>query len=139
MKFAIGIPNCREGMFYRPQIAGPEQIEELTRLAERLGYDAIWAADFMTPVAEMGFPESAKPHWYELMVSLSYLAAVTERIKLGAGGRGCCPIETRWYWRNRPRPSITSVAAASFWGWGLAPFAPRWRPSARVVSVIAAR
>ena len=85
MKFAIGIPNCREGVFYRPQISNVAQLIELTQLAERLGYDAIWGADFMAPVAQMSLPENAKPDWYELMVSLSYLAAVTERIKLGAG------------------------------------------------------
>ena len=85
MKFAIGIPNCREGVFYRPQIANAAQIVELTQLAERVGYETVWGADFMAPVPQMGFPESAKPDWYELMVSLSYLAGVTEQIKLGAG------------------------------------------------------
>ena len=68
MKFAIGLPNCREGVFYRPQISTVEKLVELTQLAERLGYDAIWGADFMAPVAQMGSPETAKPDWYELMV-----------------------------------------------------------------------
>lgn len=85
MKFGIGIPNCREGVFYPTQFANPQQIVELTQLAERLGYDSVWGADFIAPVPEMAFPPGKRPDWYELMVSLAYLAGVTSTIKLGAG------------------------------------------------------
>ncbi|MBS37243.1 MAG: hypothetical protein CMO26_15120 [Thiotrichales bacterium] len=85
MKFGIGIPNAREGVFYPPGFCDSSQLAELTRLAESLGYDSIWATDFMSPVPEIRIPGGAKPAWYELMVTLSYLAGVTKRIKLGAG------------------------------------------------------
>jgi len=85
MKFGIGIPNAREGVFYPPGFCNARQLVELTQLAESLGYDSIWATDFMSPVAEIGIPAGRNPAWYELMVTLSYLAGVTERIKLGAG------------------------------------------------------
>jgi probable F420-dependent oxidoreductase len=85
MKFGIGIPNAREGVFYPPGFCNASQLVELTLLAESLGFDSIWATDFMSPVPEIGIPAGRNPAWYELMVTLSYLAGVTERIKLGAG------------------------------------------------------
>lgn len=85
MKFGIGIPNAREGVFYPPGFCNAAQLVELTQLAESLGYDSIWATDFMAPMPEIGIPAGQKPHWYELMVTLSYLAGVTRRIRLGAG------------------------------------------------------
>ena len=85
MKFGIGIPNAREGVFYPPKFCNSAQLVELTQLAESLGYDSIWATDFMSPVPEIGIPAGQRPNWYELMVTLSYLAGVTERIRLCAG------------------------------------------------------
>lgn len=85
MKFGIGIPNAREGVFYPSHFCNTSQLVELTQLAESLGYDSIWATDFMSPVPEIGIPTGEKPQWYELMVTLSYLAGVTRHIRLGAG------------------------------------------------------
>ena len=85
MKFGIGIPNAREGVFYPPKFCNSSQLVELTQLAESLGYDSIWATDFMSPVPEIGIPPGQKPQWYELIVTLSYLAGVTQHIRLGAG------------------------------------------------------
>ncbi len=85
MEFGIGIPTCREGVFYPMPFAGPQDIVKLTRLAERLGFFSAWGTDFINPVPPMGFPEGAKPNWYEIIVTLSYLAAATERIKLASG------------------------------------------------------
>ena len=85
MRFGIGIPNCREGIFYPIPFAGTQEIVKLTQLAERLGYDSVWATDFMNPVPTMGFPETQQPSWYEVLITLAYLAGVTQRIKLAAG------------------------------------------------------
>ena len=85
MRFGLGIPTCREGVFYPIPFAGPKEIIELTKLAERLGFHSVWGTDYMTQVDKMGFPEGAKPNWYELIVTLSYLAAATEKIKLATG------------------------------------------------------
>ncbi len=65
--------------------AGPKEIVEVTQLAEQLGYDAVWGTDFIAPTPFRKMPEGEHPNWYELMASLSYLAAVTKRIKLGTG------------------------------------------------------
>jgi len=85
MKFGIGIPNCREGIFYPIPIADPQEIIKLTQLAERLGYDSVWGTDFITPIPRMGIPDTPQPNWYELLITLAYLAAATQRIQLGAG------------------------------------------------------
>ncbi len=85
MRFGIGIPNCREGIFYPMPFAGIQDIVKLTQLAERLGYDSVWATDFINPVPKMGLPDSPKPNWYEPLISLAYLAAATQKIKLAAG------------------------------------------------------
>lgn len=85
MKFGVGIPNCREGMFYPMSFVQPQDIVKLVQLAERLGFDSVWGTDFINPSPTMKFPEMAKPNWYELMISLSYLAAATKTIKLAAG------------------------------------------------------
>ena len=85
LEFDVLIPNCREGMFVPTPYAGPEDIVRATRLAEELGYDAVWAADFLSRTPDFPSHEGDPPNWYEPIVSLSYAAAVTSRIKLGTG------------------------------------------------------
>ena len=84
-RFDIEIPNCREGVFVPPGFATPEQIIECVQAAERLGYHAVWATDFMSASPSSGVPSDESPAWYEPIVTLSYAAAVTSRIKLGTG------------------------------------------------------
>ena len=85
MKFGLGIPNCREGKVYPENFANPKEIMRLTQLAEQLGFYSAWATDYIAPVPAMEFPKNVKPNWYELIVTLSYLAAVTDKIKLASG------------------------------------------------------
>jgi len=85
VKFGVGIPTCREGMFYPVPFAGTQDIVKLTQLADQLGYDSVWGTDFINPVSQMKLPDSAKPNWYELLITLAYLAAATKQIKLAAG------------------------------------------------------
>lgn len=73
------------GIFYPIPFAGANEIVKLTKLAEEIGFDSVWATDFMAPVPGMGIPESDKPTWLEIMITLAYLAGETERILLGAG------------------------------------------------------
>lgn len=85
MQIDVEIPTCREGVMVPTPFAGPKEIVEVTLLAEELGYNAIWGTDFIAPTPFRKLPAGENPNWYELMTSLSYLAAVTRRIKLGAG------------------------------------------------------
>lgn len=86
MKFDVEIPTCREGVFVPLGFAGPAEIVRTVEEAERLGYDAVWATDFLTPTPEYQIPDQSNaPNWYEPMISLAYCAARTKRIKLGTG------------------------------------------------------
>ena len=85
VRFDIEIPTCREGVFVPCGFAAPDEIIECVRLAERLGYEAVWATDFLTPTPESGVRAAERPSWYEPMITLAYAAAETDRIKLGTG------------------------------------------------------
>ena len=85
LQFDVLIPNCREGMFAPAPYAGPEEIVQSAKLAEKQGYDAIWAADFLSRTPDHPSSDGGPPSWYEPLISLSYAAAVTSRIKLGTG------------------------------------------------------
>ena len=54
LRFDIEIPTCREGVFVPCGFAEPDDVIECVKLAERLGYDAVWATDFLTPTPESG-------------------------------------------------------------------------------------
>ena len=85
MKFGIGIPTCRQGIRYPLPFAGPNEIVEVTKLAEHLGFDSVWASDLMTPTPSMRIPDGeGHPNWYESLTTMSYLSGVTKSIELGA-------------------------------------------------------
>lgn len=86
MKFGVGIPTCRQGFDVPPGFCGAEEIPEVAKFAERVGVDFIWGSDFATPVPAMKQKHGAENlNWYEIVVSLSYCAAVTRRVGLGFG------------------------------------------------------
>ena len=85
MKIDTEFPNAREGVFVPPGFATPDQIVEVVQFAEDLGYNALWATDFITPTPMYGIPPGEKPDWYEPLISIAYCAAFTKKIKLGTG------------------------------------------------------
>lgn len=85
MKFGVEIPTCREGVFVPTPFAGPNEIIQLIKLAEQLGYYAVWGTDFWNPQGRVPKGLDSPPNWYEVMISLAYAAAVTDKIKLGTG------------------------------------------------------
>ncbi|MEE9248068.1 MAG: LLM class flavin-dependent oxidoreductase [Dehalococcoidia bacterium] len=85
MKFDICLPNGMEGFLVPAPFAGPKQITRFAQEAERLGYYAIWGFDFINPTERLGIPDSETPNWYELMTTLAYVSAVTDRLRLVAG------------------------------------------------------
>jgi len=91
MSLPVGVtlPN------YGP-LAGAEALSGLARHAERLGFDSVWVADHLVVPCDVEsiypFDRRAQPaparlaglvEFYEPLTTLAYVAAVTERIRLG--------------------------------------------------------
>jgi probable F420-dependent oxidoreductase len=74
-------------------LAGREAITTLARRADALGYDSIWVTDRMViPVAATtaypysatgAFPLGPDEPWLEALTAVTYLATITERIRVG--------------------------------------------------------
>ena len=85
MKFGVGINTCREVLSYPSGFSGPKEMVETAQLAEKLGFYSIWGDEHITPTKAMFEKDPQPPNFYELFVSLAYVAAATSKIKLGAG------------------------------------------------------
>lgn len=73
MKYGISLPN-----FGRD--ADKENIVSFALAAEQLGFDSIWVSDHIViPFSHEGFGDT----FYEPIVTLSYLASITNRVRLG--------------------------------------------------------
>jgi probable F420-dependent oxidoreductase len=74
MHFGVGIPHFR-------RLASVEAITTVAQRAEALGFDSVWVSDHIV------VPDSAIPRFgeifYEPFATLAYVAAKTERVKLG--------------------------------------------------------
>ncbi|HEV8309978.1 MAG TPA: LLM class F420-dependent oxidoreductase [Methylomirabilota bacterium] len=77
----------------RGLLAGRDAITTLARRAEALGYDSIWVTDRMVipvqsrsayPYSPTGaFPLGPDEPWLEALTAVTYLATITERIRVG--------------------------------------------------------
>ena len=85
MELGIALPTSG-------RLASPANIVRIAQEAERLGYAAVWTYErLLRPMAELpsqtGGPPERIPKTYRLVYepleTLSYVAAVTERIRLG--------------------------------------------------------
>ncbi len=87
MKFGVVVPNSYEGVYGNVPFAEPREIVKFAQIAESLGYDSIWGIDLIVPSQSrrVDQAEEKPPMWYELLISLAYMAAVTNHIKLAAG------------------------------------------------------
>lgn len=114
----------------------PRRLGEIARTAERVGFSSLWVMDHMIQVPQVG------REWEDILESyttLGWLAAVTERVRLGAlvtavtfrnvahlakivatldvlsGGRAMCGLGAAWYAREHDA-----------YGWGLPATADRF-------------
>ncbi len=85
MKFGIGIPTCREGRDYPSNFGGPTEMAELSQIAEKLGIDYVWGDDHITPGEALLKKDVKPPSFFEVILSMSYVAAATKKIRLGIG------------------------------------------------------
>ncbi len=84
MRFSVSLPTSYEGLGYPVGLAGDgSAFVRLARTAEMLGYDGVWGNDHLvTPRFLRGSPDGP-PRFFEVIVVLAYVAAATERIRLG--------------------------------------------------------
>jgi probable F420-dependent oxidoreductase len=85
VRFGFPIPNCREGRDNLTGFVGAEEIVRLSQECERLGYDTVWANDFINPPRASIERFDPPPSWYEVFTSLCAVAVKTEKITLGVG------------------------------------------------------
>ena len=85
LRFGVHIPTCIEGMMYPVPFAKPEDILPTAQLAERVGFDSVWGNDHMTTqrYVQREWPEP--PNFYEPLITFTWVAARTERIRLATG------------------------------------------------------
>jgi probable F420-dependent oxidoreductase len=82
MRFGLGVPTGTEGMMYPVPYADADQAVELAREAERLGFESVWGNDHVSTQRYVRQAFEEPPRFYDPFSYLSYVAAVTDRIRL---------------------------------------------------------
>src|SRR5262249_31287001 len=85
LRFGVHIPTCIEGMMYPVPFAKPEDILPTAQLPERVGSDSVWGTDHMPTQRYVQREWPAPPNFYEPLVTFTWVAARTERIRLATG------------------------------------------------------
>ncbi len=84
MKFSVALPTAYEGLGYPIGFArGRSIFTRLARAAESLGYDGLWANDHLSTPRFLRGAVEGPPSFFEPLITLAHVAAVTERIRLG--------------------------------------------------------
>lgn len=85
MIVSSGLPTCMEGMMYPVPFASAEDIVDIAKHAEALGYHSVWGNDHMTTqrYVREDFPQP--PNFYEPLITYAYLAAETTELRFGTG------------------------------------------------------
>lgn len=85
MRFSVGLPTCMEGMMYPVPFASPAQIVEIAGHAEKLGYHSVWGNDHMTTQHYVRSEFPTAPNFWEILVTLTYIAAKTTTLRIATG------------------------------------------------------
>ena len=83
MRFGLGVPTATEGMMYAVPYADIDQAVELARAAERLGFESVWGNDHVATQKYVRADFDQPPRYYDPFAYFSYVAAVTQRVRLG--------------------------------------------------------
>lgn len=83
MRFSVHVPTGAEGLAYPAPFATADDLVRIAVEAERLGFDGVWGNDHLTTqrYVKENWPEP--PNYYDILISLSFIAAATERIEIG--------------------------------------------------------
>lgn len=82
VRFGVGVPTGAEGLMYPVPFAEPEEAVGISVLAERLGYDSVWANDHVSTPAYVRAAFADPPRFFEPYTYLAYVAASTTSIGL---------------------------------------------------------
>lgn len=82
MRFSAGIPTCKEGLNFPAPFAAPQEVITIIQKAEELGFHSVWGNDHITAPKYVRDAFDAPPNFYEPLITLTYAAAKTSRIKL---------------------------------------------------------
>jgi probable F420-dependent oxidoreductase len=82
LKFSTGLPNGREGRQHPVGSVKPEWLITIAKLAEELGYHALWPNEFFSTEARVRARYADPPTLFDPIVTLAQVAAHTKRIRL---------------------------------------------------------
>ena len=85
MIVSAGLPTCMEGMMYPIPFASAEDIVDIAKHAEALGYHSVWGNDHMTTQRYVREEFDRPPNFYEPLITYAYLAAETTTLRFGTG------------------------------------------------------
>jgi probable F420-dependent oxidoreductase len=85
MKFSVALPTGMEGLMYPVPFTTPETLATIAQTAEELGFDSVWANDHVTTQEYVAKEWGTPPNYFCPVMSLSFIAAKTETIKLATG------------------------------------------------------
>lgn len=83
MRFGVQLPTGQEGLINPVPFVRPADFERLARLARDLGYDSLWGNDHLTTQHYVREKWKAAPNYYEVLTTLSVVAASTGSMRLG--------------------------------------------------------
>ena len=85
MIVSAGLPTCMEGMMYPVPFATVDQVVEIAKHAEALGYDSVWGNDHMTTQRYVREEFPQPPNFWEPLILYAYIAAETKTLRMGTG------------------------------------------------------
>jgi probable F420-dependent oxidoreductase len=82
MRYGLGVPTGTEGLMYAVPYADIDQAVDLAVRAEKSGFESVWGNDHVTTQKYVRDGFETPPRYYDPFAYFSYVAAVTERIRL---------------------------------------------------------
>ncbi|MDY7090104.1 MAG: TIGR03619 family F420-dependent LLM class oxidoreductase [Actinomycetota bacterium] len=82
MRYGLGVPTGTEGLMYAVPYAGIDQAVALAVKAEDFGFESVWGNDHVTTQRYVRDSFGTPPRYYDPFAYFSYVAAVTERVRL---------------------------------------------------------
>jgi probable F420-dependent oxidoreductase len=82
VRISTGLPNCREGRQNLIGSVSRESMQRAARLAEELGFHALWPNEFLVTDPPVAKRYADPPNLFDTIVTMAFAAAVTERIRL---------------------------------------------------------